>query len=87
MVTYQQAEEHIAGLHADNKKNAVHTARDEDLDGASYNVQRIRSRRTSCPELFDCLTELSRCVFILLDRSCSFIRVQGTVKWNNVVVE
>ena len=25
-------------------------ARDEDLDSASYNIQRIRSRRTSCSE-------------------------------------
>ena len=52
----------MAGPHADDKKSgsaycarretaAVHTtARDEDLDGASYNIQRIRSRRTSGSE-------------------------------------
>ena len=65
----------MAGPHVDDKKSgsayyarletaAVHTARDEDLDGASYNIQRIRSRRTrrtSCSELFDCLTELPSC--------------------------
>ncbi len=55
----------MASPHADNKKTAaVHTARDEDLDGASYNIQRIRSRRTSCSELFGCLTELPSCVYI-----------------------
>jgi hypothetical protein len=49
---------------------------DEDLDGARYNVQRIRSRRRSCSELFDCLTELPRCDSILLDRCCSVINDQ-----------
>ncbi len=91
----------MAGPHVDYKKSgseycarretvAVHTARDEDLNGASYNIQRIRSRRTrrtSCSELFDCLTELPSCVSILLDRCCSVINDQLTVKCNNVVVE
>ena len=51
----------MAGPHVDDKKSgsaycarreraAVHTVRDEDLDGASYNIQRIRSRRTSGSE-------------------------------------
>ena len=66
-LTNRQAEESITGLH---------TARNEDLYGVSYNVQRIRSRRRSCSELFDCLTELPRCDSILLDRCCSVINDQ-----------
>ncbi len=71
----------MAGPHVDNKKSgsancarretaAVQTVRDEDLNNASYNIQRIRSRRsrrTSCSELFDCMTELPSCVSTLLD--------------------
>jgi hypothetical protein len=72
---------------ARRKTAAVHTARDEDLDGVSYNVQRIRSRRRSCSELFDCLTEMPRCDSILFDRCCSVINDQWTVKWNDIVVE
>ncbi len=78
----------MASPHADDKKTAaVHTARDEDLDGASYNIQRIKLRRTNCSELFNCLTELPSCVSILLDRCCSVISDQLTVKCNYVVVE
>ncbi len=58
----------MAGPHVDDKKSAVYTARNEDLDGASYNILRIRSRRTSCSGLFDCLTELPRC-----DSICLFV--------------
>ncbi len=66
----------MAGPHVDDKKSAVHTALYEDLDGASYNAQRIRSRRTSCSELFDCLIEFPRFDSILLDRCCFVINDQ-----------
>ncbi len=70
----------MAGPHVDDKKSAVYTARDENLDGASYNIQRIRSRRTSCSELLGCLTELPNGVSILLDRCCSVISDRLSMK-------